>query len=283
MPQLPGRSRRPLRSRPRRSPLPTVAGGSVWISVSGPPVQRRALNAGVVFAGGFSGLIVVGTLLLMLPISHSTGQWTSLLDAMFTATSAVAVTGLVVVDTGTYWSGFGQAVILALIQIGGLGFMTSSTLLLRLIGRRASLRERLLLQESQGGGAVGSALGLARRVLVFTLVIEGVGALMLTLAFLPERPLMEAVWWGVFHSITAFNNAGFDLTGGFRSVGMYQDAPHILLPLSFLVIFGAVDVGQQAGAGHLGGTASSRHRSPAVHRAPQQRHAGRHAAGRPRA
>jgi trk system potassium uptake protein len=217
-----------------------VAGGSVWISVSGPPVQRRALNAGVVFAGGFSGLIVVGTLLLMLPISHSTGQWTSLLDAMFTATSAVAVTGLVVVDTGTYWSGFGQAVILALIQIGGLGFMTSSTLLLRLIGRRASLRERLLLQESQGGGAVGSALGLARRVLVFTLVIEGVGALMLTLAFLPERPLMEAVWWGVFHSITAFNNAGFDLTGGFRSVGMYQDAPHILLPLSFLVIFGAL-------------------------------------------
>lgn len=213
---------------------------NVQILLSGPRKPRRAYNPGVVFVVGFSGLIVVGTALLTLPISRANGEWTPFLDAAFTATSAVAVTGLLVVDTGTHWSLFGQVVIALLIQVGGLGFMTSSTLLLRLVGRRTSLRERLLLLESQGGGSVGLALGLARRVLLFTVIVEGCGAIILTVAFAETQPLATAVWWGVFHSISAFNNAGFDVTGGFRSVTMFYAAPLVLLPLSLLVILGSL-------------------------------------------
>ena len=213
---------------------------NVQILLSGPRTPRRSYNPGVVFLAGFSGLIVVGTVLLMLPISRATGEWTPLLDAAFTATSAVAVTGLLVVDTGTHWSLFGQVVIAALFQIGGLGFMTSSTLLLRLVGRRTSLRERLLLLESQGGGSVGLALGLARRVLLFTVIVEGCGAIVLTVAFLESQPLATAAWWGLFHAISAFNNAGFDLTGGYRSMAMFHAAPLVVLPIGVLVILGSL-------------------------------------------
>lgn len=185
-------------------------------------------------------MIGVGTVLLMLPASHANGEWTPILDAALSAVSAACVTGLVVVDTGTYWSAFGQVVIVALVQVGGFGFMIFSTFLLRLAGRQTSLRERLLLSESLGGGAFGSALGLARRVLLFTLIVEGSGALVLTLAFLESQPPATALWWGIFHSITAFNNAGFDLTGGFQSMVPYQDAPGVLLALSALVILGGI-------------------------------------------
>jgi trk system potassium uptake protein TrkH len=210
------------------------------VPLGGAPAPRRALNAGLVFAGGFGLLIVVGTVLLMLPISHATSEWTPLLDAALIAVSAACVTGLVVVDTGTYWSTFGQVVIVTLIQVGGFGFMILSTFLLRLVGRRTSLRERLLLSESLGAGTVGSALGLARRILAFTLVVEGVGALVLTLAFLESQPLGTALWWGVFHAVSAFNNAGFDLTGGYRSMVPYQSSPAVLLSLSALVILGSI-------------------------------------------
>lgn len=161
------------------------------------------------------------------------------MDAAFVAVSAVSVTGLVVVDTGTGWSGFGQAVVAALVQIGGYGFMILSTLLLRLAGRRTSLRERLLLQESLGGPAVGSVLTLARRVLLYTVVVEGIGALILWWAFLEYQPPATAAWWGVFHAITAFNNAGFDLTGNYQSMVPFQQAPLVLLPISLLAILGS--------------------------------------------
>jgi trk system potassium uptake protein len=225
--------------RQRGKPVP-ARGKSVRVPLSVAPAPRRALNAGLVFAGGFAMLIVVGTALLMLPISNAAGEWTPILDATMIAVSAACVTGLVVVDTGTYWSVFGQVVIIVLVQVGGFGFMIFSTFLLRLAGRRTSLRERLLLSESLGGGGFGSALGLARRVLLFTVVIEGVGALVLTLAFLESQPLSSAIWWGVFHSISSFNNAGFDLTGGYRSMVPYQDSPSVLLSLSALVILGSL-------------------------------------------
>jgi trk system potassium uptake protein TrkH len=208
--------------------------------VIGVRAPRRARNAGIVFAGGFALLIVAGTILLMLPISSARGEWTGLLDAALTAVSAACVTGLVVVDTGTYWSAFGQAVILTLVQIGGFGFMILSTFLLRLAGRRTSLRERLLLSESLGGGPFGSALGLARRILLFTVVAEGAGALALTLAFLGTQPPATALWWGVFYAVSAFNSAGFDLSGGYRSMVPYQEAPFVLLPLGALVILGSL-------------------------------------------
>jgi trk system potassium uptake protein TrkH len=201
---------------------------------------RRALNAGVVFVVGFAAFISAGTLLLTLPVSRASGDWTPVLDAAFTATSAVCVTGLVVVDTGTHWSLFGQAILLALMQLGGFGYMMTSTLLLQLAGRRTSLQERLLLQESLGGGTLGSALSLARRTALFMVIVEGIGALLLMLAFLEDQPLTTAAWWGLFHSVSAFNNASLDVTGGFRSLTPYRDSPFVLLTIAGLIILGGL-------------------------------------------
>jgi trk system potassium uptake protein TrkH len=132
-----------------------------------------------VFVYGFAGFIVVGALILSLPVSSAAGQWTPIVDALFTATSAVCVTGLVVLDTGTYWSTFGQIVILLLVQLGGFGFMTSSTLLLLLLRRDVTLRDRILLREALGSGSLGSVLHLARKIVLFTFVVEGAGSVIL--------------------------------------------------------------------------------------------------------
>jgi trk system potassium uptake protein TrkH len=203
-------------------------------------VRRAPAHPALVFAGGFAGFIVVGGLILSLPIASSTGQWTPFLDALFTSISAVCVTGLVVLDTGTYWSTFGQVTILLLIQLGGFGFMTSSTLLLLLLRRKASMREQVLLREALGSGGVGSALQLARNVIIFTLVAESVGAIILSVAFLRDVAPGQAVWWGVFHSVTAFNNAGFDIFGEFRSLVPFNQRPDILLPIAALLIVGGI-------------------------------------------
>jgi len=165
---------------------------------------------------------------------------TPYLIALFTSTSAVCVTGLVVVDTLTYWSPFGQAVILALIQIGGLGFMTSSTILLLLIGRRLSLRERVLLRESHGLTTLGGIMRLTRRVLLVTAIIEGVASLILIVRFSVDFPLHWALWIGTFHAVSAFNNAGFDLIGGFRSVTVYNRDPLVLLTIAASIILGGL-------------------------------------------
>jgi len=193
-----------------------------------------------VFVYGFAAVILVGTAVLMLPISSASGQWTPAEDALFTATSAVCVTGLVVVDTGTYWSGFGQAVILVLFQVGGVGFMTSSTALLMLTGKRATLRERLLLREALGTIELGSVLRLARKVIAFTFIVEGLGAVVLTLRFLREVEAPLAIWWGVFHAVSGFNNAGFDLFGQYRSLAGYSRDPAVLLPIAALFIIGGL-------------------------------------------
>jgi trk system potassium uptake protein TrkH len=193
-----------------------------------------------VFVYGFAGFIAVGTFILMLPVASASGRWTSLPDAMFTATSAACVTGLVVLDTGTYWSAFGQVVILALIQLGGLGFMTSSTLLWFALRRNVTLRDRILLRESFGSGGTGSALQLARNVTVFTLLAEVAGAVVLSVAFMSETDPAQAVWWGVFHAISSFNNAGFDLFGGFQSLVPFNQQPTILLPIAILLMLGGI-------------------------------------------
>ncbi len=185
------------------------------IEVKPPPKRRQPLSAPLVLIYGFAVMIGLGTLVLSLPISSASGNWTPLLDALFTATSAVCVTGLTVVDTGTYWSGFGQTVIMLLIQAGGFGFMTSSTLLLLLVVRRRTrLRDRVLVQESMGSGELGNVTGLVGRVALFTLLTEAAGAALLTFSFLGEgHAAGTSIWFGAFHSISAFNNAGFDLLG----------------------------------------------------------------------
>jgi trk system potassium uptake protein TrkH len=194
----------------------------------------------------FSFLITVGTILLMLPIATASGEATRFIDALFTATSAACVTGLVVVDTATHWSPFGQVVIMLLIQAGGFGIMAGSTLLLFLfVRRRTTLRDRVLVQESLGGIHLGTVTGLLKRIAIFTIVCEVIGAVVLSIAFVsgpeagpPGDPL--GIWWGIFHSISAFNNAGFDLTGGFRSLIPFRDDWVVLLAHALLLILGGL-------------------------------------------
>jgi trk system potassium uptake protein TrkH len=167
------------------------------------------------------------------------------LDALFTATSAVCVTGLVVVDTGTHWSGFGQLVIVALVQAGGFGIMTSSTLLLLLVVRgRTRLRDRVLVQESMGGVELGNVPDLVKRVAIFTLAAETIGAVVLALAYAGDQIAggPHPAWFGVFHSVSAFNNAGFDLMSqaGHRSLNGFQSDYVVLGTFGSLIVLGGL-------------------------------------------
>jgi trk system potassium uptake protein TrkH len=205
-------------------------------------IRRPPPPPAVILVVGFAVLIAIGTVILTLPISSARGEWTSPLNALFTATSAVCVTGLVVLDTGTYWSPFGQGVILGLIQVGGFGFMTGSTLFLFLmIGRRTGLRDRMLVQASTGVPDLGSVTTLVKRIALFTIICEGVGAVILTAAFLARsHDIVESVWWGIFHGVSAFNNAGFDLIGDFRSLTGFADDPFVLVPIGILIVLGGL-------------------------------------------
>ncbi|MDP8905881.1 MAG: Trk family potassium uptake protein [Chloroflexota bacterium] len=210
-----------------------------------PPRRRRQLQPTLVLILGFAVLIAIGTLILMLPVASANGQWTDPITALFTATSAVCVTGLVVVDTGTYWSPFGHVAIAALIQLGGFGFMTSSTLLLLLVVRRRTrLRDRVLVQQSMGGGELGDVTDLVKRVALFTLLAEVVGALILTVSFSGVAGLdgVAPLWWGVFHAISAFNNAGFDLTGlvGSSSLRSFWTDYLMLGVIGVLIVIGGL-------------------------------------------
>ena len=205
---------------------------------------RRPASPAAVLVAGFAILVAIGTALLLLPISRVPGVPVDLVTALFTSTSAVCVTGLVVVDTATHWSPFGQAVILGLIQVGGFGFMTGSTLLLLLfVGGRIGLRDRILAQASTGGLELGGVLGIVRRVALFTLFVEAVGAAVLFVAFLVDGyGTGQAAWFGLFHAVSAFNNAGFDLFGGFRSLAGFATNPVVLLTLGLLIILGGLSV-----------------------------------------
>lgn len=187
---------------------------------------------------GFASLILVGAILLWLPISQAPGQSISFVDALFTATSAVCVTGLVVVDTATHFSLFGQIVVITLIQCGGLGIMTLSALMFLLMGRRISLQERLMMQEALGSFSIAGVVRLTKNIILTTFAIEGVGALLLTLRFMVDHPFVEALYWGIFHSVSAFNNAGFDLTSA--SLRVFQTDPFIIMVISLLIIMGGI-------------------------------------------
>jgi trk system potassium uptake protein len=189
--------------------------------------------------GGFSIAIAIGTVLLMLPWAAEDGTWTSPITALFISTSAVCVTGLVPVDTATHWSGFGEAVILVLIQFGGLGFMTSATLLFLLLGWRVGVRERLLLSASLDLSRPGGVVRVTRGALIFTLTCEAIGFVLLTFRFALDRPILESLWFGLFHSVSAFNNAGFDLFGNYSSLQGQRDA-FTLTVIAALVAFGGI-------------------------------------------
>lgn len=193
---------------------------------------------------GFATIILIGALLLNLPIATQSGESIGLLDALFTATSAVCVTGLIVVDTATYWSMFGQVVIIGLIQIGGLGFMTATTLFALLIKKKINLRERLLIQESLNQGDLSGLVKLTRYVIIMTFTVEGIGALLLSTVFIPQFGLSRGIWYSIFHAISAFCNAGFDLMGSvsgpFSSLTAYVNNFTLTMTISALIILGGI-------------------------------------------
>ncbi len=184
----------------------------------------------------FLGTILVGTVLLSLPFSSAEGQATPFLTALFTATSAVCVTGLIVVDTATHWSSFGQGVILALFQIGGFGIMAGATLLGLMITRRLRLGRRLIVQAETKSLTLGDVKGVLRTVLAVTILFEGVVAILviLRLHYTHGEPWSAAVWNGLFHAVSAFNNAGFSTYSD--SLMAFALDPLILLPLCAAVI-----------------------------------------------
>ena len=205
-------------------------------------IRRPPPSPALVLVAGFGVLILIGTGLLALPISSAGGQWTRPLDALFTATSAVCVTGLAVLDTADHFSAFGQVVILVLIQLGGFGFMTGSTLLLfLLVGRRTGLRDRILAQESTGVRDLGSVTTVIKRVALFTIIAEGIGTIILSITFFARYgDALKAAWHGLFHTVSAFNNAGFDLMGDFRSLTAFADDAFVLAPIGLLIILGGL-------------------------------------------
>ncbi|MGN0775600.1 MAG: TrkH family potassium uptake protein [Candidatus Ventricola sp.] len=202
------------------------------------------MSAQGVIALGFAAIIAAVTLLLMLPASSSAYTWTDPLTALFTATSAVCVTGLVVVDTATHWSLFGRCVILVGIQIGGLGVMTVIALAAMMMRRRIGLRQRTLLVESISTLHIGGIVRLVRRALLGTLLLEGIGALLLAVRFVPMLGPGKGLFYAVFHAVSAFCNAGFDLMGAvsgpFSSLEFFVSDPLVNLTAVFLVLLGGL-------------------------------------------
>ncbi len=192
---------------------------------------------------GFLLVIFMGSVLLMLPVSTKTGQCTPFLDALFTSTSAVCVTGLVVHDTATYWSNFGQAVIILLIQIGGLGVITVAGAFAILSGRRIGLMQRSTMQEAIAAPNVGGIVRLTGFILKTALAVELLGAMLLFPVFYREFGPLKGVWYSLFHSISAFCNAGFDLMGvkaPFSSLTDYADNPIIAIVIALLIVIGGI-------------------------------------------
>ena len=205
--------------------------------------RKRRLSSFQIIILGFAGVILLGALLLMLPISTTGGNVTPFNETLFTATSAVCVTGLVVQDTGSYWSTFGQAVILALIQIGGLGVVTVAASFALLSGRRISLMQRSTMQDAISAPKVGGIVRLTRFILRGTFLIELLGALAMLPVFCRDYG-WRGIWMAVFHSISAFCNAGFDILGTesnlYPSLTGYAGSPVINVTIMLLIVVGGI-------------------------------------------
>lgn len=203
----------------------------------------KNLSGTQLLAVGFFLLIMAGTLLLMLPISSRTGNITPFSTALFTATSASCVTGLILVDTYTNWSVFGHIILLVLIQIGGLGFITIGTAFSLALRKKIGLKERGWIKESFNVLDIGGVVRLIKRVLKGTLFFEGLGALILTICFFPKMGLVQSIYYGIFHSVSAFCNAGFDLMGKyepFSSFTSYYNNPIVTVTLCALILIGGI-------------------------------------------
>lgn len=200
--------------------------------------RKMRFSTTQIIALGFFILIMVGSILLTLPISSADGTWTNYLDSLFTATTSSCVTGLVVVNTFEHWSIFGQIVILLLIQLGGLGVVTLSTMVLMILGRRITIKERMLIQEAYNLDTLKGLVKLTRRVVRVTLIIEGIGALLYMTVFIPEFGL-KGIWISVFNSISGFCNAGIDIIGP-DSLVPYVTNPMVNIVTMLLIVVGGI-------------------------------------------
>ena len=197
-------------------------------------------HAESILALGFLAVILFGTVLLALPIAAKNGQSIGLFDSLFTSTSAVCVTGLVVVDTGTTFSLFGQIVLIVLIQVGGLGFMVFATMLMVMLGRKISIRGRMLIRESMNASSLSDLGSLTRLYLLLSLAIELIGTITLCFRFVPLYGWKHGTWMALFHSVSAFCNAGFDLFGNYASLTAFSGDPLVLLTVASLIILGGL-------------------------------------------
>ena len=205
--------------------------------------RPKSLSATKVIAAVFALIILIGALLLNLPAASRSGVSAGFLPALFTATSATCVPGLSLFDTWSQWSGFGQIVLLCLIQIGGLGFMSAATLVVFVLRRRIGLKQRLVMAQALSVSDINGIVRLQRMVLRGSFLVEGAGAIVLFLRFLPEYGPLQALKWGVFHSVSAFCNAGFDIFGSLEpgsSVMAFQSDPIVLGTLMALIVIGGL-------------------------------------------
>jgi trk system potassium uptake protein TrkH len=206
-------------------------------------LTRRHISSFQIIIVSFLAAILVGTLLLMLPVSSKDMAWTSPIEALFTATSAVCVTGLVVLDTATHWSFFGKCILLCLIQIGGMGIVTMAVFITMISGRKIGLMQRSTLKDAISAPHVGGIIRLTRFILKTTVCIEAIGALCLAPSFCKEFGIFRGIGYSIFHSVSAFCNAGFDLMGvksSFSSLTSYAGQPWINIVIMLLIIMGGI-------------------------------------------
>ena len=193
----------------------------------------------------FLGVILTGALLLCLPVSSRTHEWTGFVDALFTATTSTCVTGLVVFDTYTHWTVFGQLVILCLIQIGGLGLMTLVSMFFLFRHHRLSMHERRLLMQSAGSNQLNGVMTMIKHILIGTAIFEGTGTVLLAIRFCPQFGFWHGLYNALFHSVSAFCNAGIDLMGKigpFSSLTSYQNDPLVCVTIMCLIVIGGIGV-----------------------------------------
>lgn len=205
--------------------------------------RQAKLSPTRVIALIFAAIIFVGAILLSLPIASRSGESCGFLPALFTATSATCVTGLVLFDTWTQWSGFGQTVILCMIEIGGLGFMSAASLVVFVLRRKVGLKQRMLMAQALSVSEMEGVVRLQKWVLLGSLIIQLTGALILFFRFLPDYGWLQAAKWGVFHGVSAFCNAGFDLTGSVSSGAnliVFNDDPVVCITIMALVVIGGL-------------------------------------------
>lgn len=231
-PRLPGN--RVVRRRQHATKIIAVSNEQIRRDV--PSVRASAQK----FVLGFILLVILGSVLLTLPLTSESGESTAWTDALFTSMSAASVTGLVTLDTQEHWNFIGELIILILLQIGGLGFMVGASLVLASLRRGSSLKDTMMLQDGSPALTLNEAGDLSRRILRFTLVTELIGAVLLSIRFMADEEPHVAIWYGVFHSVSAFCNAGFDLMGGFRSLSEYRSSIWVNVVVMALVQAGSL-------------------------------------------